>query len=304
MSEFDSGAGYDSGPGLTVESFAGVNGSSPAASTPPDGGTSSDGGQQQTGTTQQSAQDNPAWAPFLQGVPDVFHDKLKTHLRSWDDNYRGLESKYQELEGKYKAYQPYEGVDPRALSYGLNLIQQLQQNPLELHRLVTEYVQQQGLMPGQQTPEQESLEMGKDPYLVEIERRQADLDRRQQTMDQYVQQQQYNQQVEGYQKQIDSQIQGLVQKYGENVVDVQDVLGRMFNQVNQGKNIDAESAFEEQKQVFQRMWERQNQGRPAPNILPPGGTVAPTTEKPISKMSEEERQAHLVQMLKFVNSGG
>lgn len=299
---FDSGSDFESGTGLTVESFSGVNGSSPATSASADTSTQQ-AAPQQTVTTQPSSPDNPAWAPFLEGVPDVFHSKLKNHLKSWDDNYRGLETKYSELEGKYKPYQAYEGVNPQALSYGLNLVRQLQENPVELHRLITDYVKQQGFLQDQKTPEQESLEMGKDPYLVQLEQRQADLDRRQQTMDQYVQEQQYNAQVDNYQKQIDTQIQELVNKYGD-AVDVQDVLGRMFNQVNQGKSIDANSAFEEQKQVFQRMWSRQNQGRPAPTIIPPTGTIAPTGEKPVNNMNDEERQAHLVQMLKFVNSGG
>lgn len=298
MSEFDSGEGFDSGPGITVESFSGVNGSGPASTSSPD----TSGDAQTPGTSQQPTSDNPAWTPFLQSVPDAFHERLKPHLKTWDDNYRGLESKYQELEGKYQPYQAYEGVDPQALSYGLNLLQQLQQNPLELHRLLTEHVRQQGLLQDQQTPGQEEVGLDKDPYLVQLEQRQAALDQRQQQMDQYVQEQQYNQSVEGYQKQIDKQIQDLVGKYGE-VVDVQDVLGRMFNQVSQGQNLNAEAAFDEQKQVFQRMWSRQNQGRPAPTIIPPTGTIAPSGDKPVDKMNDEERQAHLVQMLKFVNSG-
>lgn len=306
MSEFDSGSSGDSGPGISVEDFKSVTSEggskeafSPATDSTPVSAPSQDQSQQVPGTNQA---DNPAWTPFLEGVPEVFHNRLKSHLRSWDDNYRGLETKYQELEGKYKPYEAYSGVDPQALGYGLNLLQQIQSDPQKVYEALQRHLEQQGLLQGQQgAPDEQGLD--KDPYLVQLEQQQAQLMQRQRQMDEYVQQQQYDQKVNTYQQQIDSQVQALVDKFGP-AVDVQDVLGRMFNQVNQGKQIDANAAFEEQKAVFQRMYQAQNQGRQAPNILPPSGSVAPTTEKPVSKMNEEERQAHLVQMLKFVNSGG
>jgi len=294
---FDSGSSGDSGPGLTAESFSGVtSGGTGEAFSPPSSPSQQSAPQ---GTTQP---DNPAWAPFLEGVPDLFHEKLKPRLREWDNNYRGLETRYKELEGKYSPYQAYEGVDPQFIGYGLNLYQQLQQDPMRVYQAVQQHVQQLGLLQGQQTPGYEDEQrIDKDPYLAQLEERQAALDQRQSRMDEYVQQQMYNQQVSTYQEQIDKQIQGLVDKFGA-AVDVQDVLGRMFNQVNQGRNLDADAAFEEQKAVFQRMWQAQNQGRQAPNILPPTGSIAPTSEKAVGQMNEEERQAHLVQMLKFVNS--
>jgi adenylate kinase family enzyme len=304
MSEFDSGFSGDSGPGISVEDFASVDSGgkeafSPATdSTPVSAPAQGQGQSQQVPGTNQA--DNPAWAPFLEGVPEVFHAPLKKQLRSWDDNYRGLETKYQELEGKYKPYEAYQGVDPQALGYGLNLLQQIQSDPQKVYEALQRHLQQQGALQ-QEDPDEQGLD--KDPYLVQLERQQNELLQRQQQMDEYVQQQQYNQKVDTYQQQIDSQVQALVDKFGP-AVDVQDVLGRMFNQVNQGKQLDANAAFEEQKQVFQRMYQAQNQGRQAPNILPPSGSVAPTTEKPVGQMNEEERQAHLVQMLKFVNSGG
>jgi len=302
MSEFDSGSSGDSGPGITVEDFASVSSGGKEAFSPATDSTpvsEPQGQTQQVSGTNQA--DNPAWAPFLEGVPEVFHAPLKKQLRSWDDNYRGLETKYQELEGKYKPYEAYSGVDPQALGYGLNLLQQIQSDPMKVYQSLYNHLQQTGQLQDQQDPDEQGLD--KDPYLAQLEQQQYDLLQRQAQMDEYVQQQQYNQKVDTYQQQIDKQVQGLVDKFGP-AVDVQDVLGRMFNQVNQGKQLDANAAFEEQKAVFQRMYQAQNQGRQAPNILPPSGSVAPTTEKPVSKMNEEERQAHLVQMLKFVNSGG
>jgi hypothetical protein len=117
-------------------------------------------------------------------------------------------------------------------------------------------------------------------------------------MDEWVQTQQYQQSVSNYETQIDSQIQGLVGQYGR-AVDVDDVLSRMYTQFAQGKPLDANAAFEEQKAVFQRIYAAQHQSPNAPQVLPPGGQVAPTTEKPISQMNESERQAHLVKMLQF-----
>lgn len=295
MSEpFDSGMSGDSGLNLSAADF----GSPVTESTPQDTSQS----QQQTQSTGTSQPDNPAWAPFLEGIPELFHNKLRGHLRQWDDNYRGLESRYQELEGRYKPFEQYNGVDPQAIGYGLNMFNAMRTNPMELHRLLTDYVTQQGLLQPQ-TPGPDSVDMDKDPYIAELEQRQAQLDARQAKMDEFVQQQMYQQSVGNYQAQIDKQIQDLVAKYGE-AVDVQSILALMFNQVNQGMPMDANAAFEESKSMFQRMYQRQNQGKPAPNIIPPTGTIAPTAEKSVSQMSDEERQQYLVKMLQFANSGG
>lgn len=264
--------------------------------------------------TSESA-DNPAWNPALSGIPDVFHGSLKNHFKKWDDNYRGLESKYQELEGRYKPYEPYTSVDPQFLANGLNLLNSVNKNPLEVYNMLQEHLRNQGLLPGdvpvnrgQQVPDEqqqyESLE-NEDPRYTELDQRTRALDERQRQMDQFIQEQEQSRMVATYEGQIDKQVQSLIQKYGKETVDIDDLMQRMLFQVTSGKNYDAEAAFQEQRSFFQRMYQKSaNAGKPAPQILSPTGTPAPSGEMSPAQMNEDQRKAYFKQLLDVANAGG
>lgn len=264
--------------------------------------------------TDQGTSDNPAWTPALSGIPDVFHTPLKNHFRKWDDNYRGLETKYQELEGKYKVYEPYQGVDPQFLANGLSLLNMTNKEPLRVYEMLQQHLRQQGLLPGDapanqgpsQTPEQQQWEnLEEDPRYTDLDQRTRALDERQKQIDEFIQQQEYQKQVSSYETQVDKQVQDVLKKYGENTVDVDDLMQRMMHQVSTGKNFDAEKAFQEQKAFFQRMYQKSVQtGKPAPQILSPTGTPAPSGEIDVSKMNEDQRKAYFKQLLDVANAGG
>lgn len=250
---------------------------------------------------------NPAWEPVLKDLPEYFHPKAKEHFRSWDDNYRKLESEHKSLSEKYKPYEPYLGVDPQALQYGLGMLQRVQSDPLALYNALQAHVRQLGLLQDQQqnSPDsQEPEDLGADPRLQEFEKRQQLLDERQQQIDSYIHQQVYNQQVSGYERDIDSQVKGIVSKYGDKSVDVPDLLQRMYVQTQREGNFDAEAAYQEQLETFKRLYASQSQGRPAPNVLPTNGTIAPSSEVQPEDMNEDQRKAYFKHLLDLANAGG
>jgi TolA-binding protein len=160
-----------------------------------------------------------------------------------------------------------------------------------------------GEEPGKPQDQGEFLEQQEDPKFKELDQRQRDLDARQAKMDEFIQKQQYQQQVSTYETQIDKQVQAVIGKYGD-AVDVQDLMQRMLIQINSGQPFDAEAAFSEQKATFQRLYQKQASGRPAPNIIPTNGTPAPSGEVKPENMNEDQRKAYFKHLLDVANSGG
>jgi hypothetical protein len=280
----------DSGQGVTDPGFS---------STSPDS------------TTTQTPQEqplNPAWDPVLKDLPEYFHEKAKGHFRSWDDNYRKLEGERNSLSEKYKPYEPYLGVDPQAIQYGLGMLQRVQNDPLALYKALEEHVRGLGLLEQQQTGQQQQdpdgVDLSQDPKYQEFAEQQKRLDERQNQIDAYIQQQVYNQQVAGYEADVDTQVKSVVEKYGQQAVDIPDLLQRMYVQTQQGGNFDAEAAYQEQIGTFKRLYEAQSKGRPAPNVLPNGGTPAPSGEVKPEDMNEDQRKAYFKHLLDLANSGG
>jgi hypothetical protein len=282
----------DSGQGLTDQGQ--VSSTSPASTT----------------QTSQEQPLNPSWEPVLKDLPEYFHEKAKGHFRSWDDNYRKLESEYNSAKEKYSPYEQYLGVDPDAIKYGLGMLQRVQNEPMALYTALQEHVRQLGLLKDEQQQQQQasdpnSVDLSEDPRYAEFVEQQRRLDERQTAIDQYIQQQVYDQQVSGYERDVDGQVQSVVQKYGQNAVDVEDLLQRMFIQTQRGGNFDAEAAYQEQIGTFKRLYEAQSKGRPAPSVIPTGGgTPAPSGEINPKDMNEDQRKAYFKHLLDLANSGG
>lgn len=258
-------------------------------------------------TNQQA--DNPAWNPVLEGMPEVFANRARPHLRQWDDNYRQRESELRELREQYSPYEQYLTVDPEAIQYGLGLVGRLQQDPMAVYTALTEHVRQLGLLQddpsvnGGQNPDAVHLE-DDDPRYTELERRQKEIDDRQAAFEQQLQEQAYNKQVESYESEINAAVGKLKEQFG-NAVDEGDLLQRMLVQVQRGEELSAQRAFEEQKSFFQRMYANVSQQRSAPNVLAPGGQPAANTpQKDPKDMNESERKAYFKLLLDAANAGG
>ena len=267
-----------------------------------DAGQSSSPVDSPSGSQQQAM--NPAWEPVLKEMPEIFHEKLKGHFSQWDKGYTELETSKKQLEEQYEPYKPYLGVDPQAIQYGLTMLQRAQQSPLELYRSLEQYVRQQGLLQDPEQETQEGEDLSEDPWRSEFEERQRQLDEQQQGIQQYIEQQAYEQEVSVNEQEVDKQIQAVLAKYGERAVNVDDLLMRMFVQAQQENgNFDAESAYQQQLSTFKALYAQQNgSSRPAPSVLPAGGSTAPTTEQKPEEMNDEQRAAYFKQLLDFANS--
>lgn len=265
----------------------------------------------QQDTQQQQPADNPAWNPLLEAIPiPEFRDKAKPILRQWDDNYRQREAELNQLREQYEPYKSYVGVDPQAINYALGLLQQVQQNPVAVMEALQEHARQQGLLkdtPANQAPQDLSEDPNADPRFTELERRQQEIDQRTQEFEQWRQEQAYNASVSNYENEINEQV-GEIRKQFGNAVDVQDLLQRMYMQLQRGEEFSAAAAFEEQRATYQRMYANLGQngnGRHAPNVLTPGGQPAPNMpQKDPKDMNESERKAYFKQLLDAANAGG
>lgn len=256
-----------------------------------------------------NAGDNPAWKPLLSELPELFHPKTKDYLRGLDTNYRTLEKQYQDAEAKYKPYEPYIGVEPQNLQYGMNLLRLVNENPQLLYTQLETYLREQGQLP-QTTPpanpneDPDAQDLNKDPWQLEMDRRQAELDQQQQQINEYIQAQQYERQVESVKQDLDAKMTALVQKHGDSV-DVEDVLARVAYQVDKGLAPDVESAFAESQATFRRIYERQTRGNAnAPHVMSPGGSTAPTQTVAVEDMTFEQRTAYMKSLIDNANSGG
>jgi hypothetical protein len=238
-------------------------------------------------------------------LPEYFHPKAKEHFSKWDENYNKLQSEHKSLTEKYAPYEPYLGVQPEAIQYALGLLNQVNTDPMKVYNALLEHVKSQGLLKdpaGQPDPLTENLE--EDPRYSDLDKRTQALDQRTQQFEEYLQQQAYNQQVATYEQEVDAQVQAVVSKYGA-AVDTEDLMQRIFVQVQQGKPFDAEAAFNEQKAVFQRLYQKQGQTqRPAPNVIPTTGTPAPSGEVKPEEMNEDQRKAYFKHLLDLANAGG
>lgn len=251
--------------------------------------------------------DNPAWKPFLDELPEMFQNRARPHLRKWDENYRARETELKSIQEKYSPYERYVGVDPGAIHYALGLLNQVQTNPMAVYEALAEHVRQQGLLKDDTSANQDpdSQDLNTDPRYAELERRQKQVEEQQQNFQKSLEEQAYNQQVASYEDAINQQVDQIRKQFG-NAVDVQDLLQRMFLQIQRGEEFNALKAYEEQKGTFQRMYSSFSQGRPAPNVLSPGGQPAPNapTNKAPKDMSEQERKEYFKYLLDAANAGG
>lgn len=88
-------------------------------------------------------QGNPAWGEFLNVIPEEHHAAVQPVLQKWD---QGVQQRFE----SYKPYEKYakDKVDPQVIEYGLNLINQLNDNDgaLEVFQTLGNYLETQGLL--------------------------------------------------------------------------------------------------------------------------------------------------------------
>lgn len=197
---------------------------------------------------------HPAHEKLLAEIPEAWHQKVIPHLQEQDKYYQ------KEME-KFTPFKEYvdQGISPEIISGGINLARAIETNPAEVYSSLQEYLQQQGMLPGeaaaaaQEMMEDESDEDFEDLFdgdvppalkkeLDELRARQADAD-------DYI----YNQELEkATQEQIqtlESEMSALRQAH--NISDAHEVA--IYDLMNAALNAGREISVAEAAQQLQAM---------------------------------------------------
>lgn len=269
--------------------------------------------QPQEGQGEDGGGGNPAWASYLDRIPEEARGPAQEAFQEWDSNYQRTT---QEAADYRRQWEPYEqagvrNMDPEQVQYALQLAEAAQ-NPQAFHAWVnSEYAQHHGIQPPQQAQPQQDVpfvdEFGAqqfDPKQIEamLDQRLAPVVQALQGVDQW--RSQYDQKAQEAQIQswIDNAHEALASKAGDRY-DRERAEFEASKYIDQlGANVtaqDVQSAFERgwgdwqkvvssiEKQVLQS---KADQPKP-----PEGGGVAATTDQP---MDAKARMAAAMEMIR------
>lgn len=272
--------------------------------------------QQDNGTETSSApaagseiKDNPAWAPVLDGLPESFQEMLKPKLKDWD---RGVNQKFQEAAEFRKKVEPYQqfiesGISPQELQASHAVARQLATDPVSFFRNLESHLRSQGHLEeaeraadaaeeAEEDEEFDPSEEDEDPYeqrLSQIQQQQLEMQRR---WEEQAEQERYQQEVRQEEQRIQSEFQQIEQRLGKRLSP--QVRQRVVQEaINLEQQTGRETSLVEGFVSLQRFL-AETQRKPAPRVLPAaGGTPSRQTKNP-ADMTEEERAAHMLEMLK------
>lgn len=86
---------------------------------------------------------NPSWEPVLSVLPEKIRETVVPHFKSWDDNYRKLESEFTEYKKNAAPREPspldeFNGIDPANIRAALQITQNIQSDPRRVAELLAE----------------------------------------------------------------------------------------------------------------------------------------------------------------------
>jgi hypothetical protein len=83
---------------------------------------------------------NPAWNDLMQVVPSQLHSLVTPHLQKWDQNYQEGIGK---VHSEYESWKPFKeaGIAPEQVTYGLQLLDAIEQRPQEIFDALKNYLQ-------------------------------------------------------------------------------------------------------------------------------------------------------------------
>lgn len=244
----------------------------------PDGGNGTFDG---NGTTGQ----NPAWNPFLEAVPQEYHEKVTPLLQEWD---KGVNERFQKVHSEYEPYKPYKeaGVTPDTINIALSVLNTLQENPEYLWKSLGEYhkfgqePQDTAGLPGQGQGEPEGQEVFHDP-------RYDELSQNYQKLAEFVLGQHEAQEAAQADAELDVELKNLRKQYGDYDEDY--VVSKMLNQGMSG-----EEAVKSFKEMEQRLASR----GPKPFTFLGGNSGGvPGSNTDIRKASAQDARNYAIQML-------
>lgn len=261
-----------------------------------------DGGQQNQSQSNDSGtvgNINPAWNDLLGVVPQQLHSQVTPHLQKWDQNFQ---TQIQKVHSQYEPWQPFveQGVNPEDVSYGLNLVNAIANNPQEVLNALQEWVAsengQQGQLESTQQFQQQDpnteFDITQHPQFQQL---QGVVDSMAQI---FLSQREQEQQAQEDQA-LDSDLAALREKYGD--FDENYVLGVAASDPENFNEQSLEAAVQQFKQLEQNILSGRRQ--PGPPILGSGGN-APNTNVDTRQLSSADRKAMAIQMLQQAASQG
>ena len=226
---------------------------------------------------------NPAWASILEALPSSLHSTVTPQLQEWD---RGVNQRFQEIHQTYAPWKEYmdAGVDPQAVNYALQVLQQLEADPRSIYDSIGQHFGYTQDMQQQDTGQQETGPGIEDDF---SDPRVAQLEEGFRTLASVLIEERQTQTQFQEDQQLDSIMVDLKTKNGD--FDETFVLTQMLNGATPDQAIGAWNGVVESI--------RSGQNRPlAPNVMPAGGAVpAPVTNA--KDLSDKDTRGLVAQML-------
>lgn len=253
---------------------------------------------------------NPAWQGIRDRLPDAFFEAVKPELAKWDQGFQkkveqGIQSRFETDFGWVKDIAA-QGITPDRVTGGLNLLQQLDVDPVGTYNRLGEFLKQNGHLP--ETPEEvaqvenagnDDLVPDQDPRDQQIAELQSQLEQLQGGFNEYTQQQQWDADVRAADESLNQQITALRQSHPEmSDDDLEDVIQRLGWKAQQLMNAGdpriptVEEAYQEHAAFRDRILSAPRASAAAPRLLPTGGGVpAPNANRPsVGKLSSQDTQ--------------
>lgn len=237
--------------------------------------------------------ENPAWAPILEAVPAAFHNMVKPKLVEWD---KGVQDRFTKIHEQYAPFKPFleQQVDPNSLRQGLQLVRNLDQDPVAFYNHMGERLRAAGYL-------KEAAEAEAKADEIEEEQKEEELEFKDPRLDSFMQQLQEAQQQFEQQKQEQEADQQLEQE----LTQVQEMhggpLGEMLERevllraqamydiaINAGRPLP--TLVDAYKSQMAFMADYQKQGPRAPQVIP-GGGGQPTPIPPDAKQYATDDKA-------------
>lgn len=242
---------------------------------------------------------NQAWAPVLEVLPKGLHGQVTPHLKTWDQNFN---KKLTEVHQQYEPFKQYldSQIQPETINYGLNLLQQIEDDPQAVITAIQAYAQENGItlqQAAKEVAEEQTGDEGTDeddpilnhPLVKQLQEQQNLM--AQLLMGQYEEQQQ-TQEDEA----LDQELAQLHEEFKDQPFDEEWVLMKFAYDYENGNGGKALKEYVNDYHNFVNGI-RADSRRPGPTVIK-GAGIAPSNQADPSKMNEAERKAYITNLLR------
>lgn len=262
----------------------------------------------ETGPQTTETKDNPAWAEYLNDIPDAFQPKIREAFSRWDQGVNSrFQQKAQEFQQLQERYAPYnefieQGIAPQQLSAAQYLLQAINTDPKGFYQQLGEHLgitaeQAQEVVEG----EQFDAATGEltDPQVAALARQQQELAEQQAQFQEYIAQQAQAEEEQRIDAEVSAEIQSFQTQYNIPPVVMNEIIREavLLGQSNPDVTImqAAQSWNARQKALY-----AQRPTNNAPGVVPVGGGDPMTPRKGYADMSKDEFTNDTVAALKEI----